>query len=213
MSRSPEAGDKADVPFENSNSRTYNQIAATHIRELSDIDRVSTSTLTPPLSPPQLTLSPHQQIPQILYKSAHSISLLTNKPISSSDSPPDPSTRAQTIHDTSYDLFLLINQIRGLLHKQVDELQAEKVIPAEATRFLPAPQLRDDDARDRAREEQEKQSKITNGGMGNLTVAELNARARVRQGGEDEVYSRLQNILDELKKRVDIDTDETTMET
>jgi hypothetical protein len=81
---------------------------------------------------------------------------------------------------------------------------AESVIPAEASRFIPAPTIRSEFQGAFPADETSKKNPeayITNGGLGNLNIAELNARAGVKQQGDEEFLARLQGILDELKKR------------
>lgn len=96
------------------------------------------------------------------------------------------------------------------MHNQIKDLESEKVIPAEATRFIAQTQIRTDIAgvseQEKAHAEQMKnaaQAGVTNGGLGNLDIAELNARAGVGQQGDEEVIERVQGILKELIQRAD----------
>ena len=41
---------------------------------------------------------------------------------------------------------------------------------------------------------------VINGGLGNLDIGVLNARAGIRQQGGDEILERVQGILEELEK-------------
>lgn len=173
---SPQADDSAQT-----NTQPYSQLAATHIRELSDIS---------------------QQLPGLLRKCATVMSLLTNQPIQLSTPASSPTARIDTIGTTTHDLLLLINQIRALLKDQVSSLQAASVIPAEPTRFIAVPVVADPSAQN-GQEQQSQQverpeSSVKKGGLGQLDIASLNARAGVKQGGDEDVLARVQEIVDAL---------------
>jgi hypothetical protein len=148
---------------------------------------------------------PSQQTPELLRRSGTALSLLTNRPVKQDVPISDSASRVQIIEDTSYQFFVLVNQMRALLHNQINELQNENVIPAEATRFIPAPTIRPGMGAAVSAEEERRQrnpeANVINGGLGHLNIADLNARAGVKQQGDDDVLDRLQGILDDLSRR------------
>jgi hypothetical protein len=144
-----------------------------------------------------------QLTPELLYKSATAISLLTNKPVAQDSPIHDAESRAEIVRETSHQLFMLINHIRTLLHNQVNDLLSEGVIPAETTRFVPAPTAPAGMPGPASTDDASKnlEANVTNGGLGKFDIAELNARAGIKQQGDEEFLARLRGILDELKKR------------
>ncbi|KAF2752230.1 hypothetical protein M011DRAFT_455040 [Sporormia fimetaria CBS 119925] len=184
-----------DSPAQSQTSLTYAQISSSHIRELDDLNK---------------------QTPSLLHKAGTSIFLLTSKPSSSSTTPPDPSSnqttpssRILTIETLAHQYFILVNQLRTRLHNQIAHLEAQNVIPAEPSRHIPdssQPQMPGAPGMDKEKEEREQtwdpEPSVTNGGLGNLDVGELNARAAVRLQGTEVVLDRMQVILDVLEKRV-----------
>ncbi|KAF2704253.1 hypothetical protein K504DRAFT_462825 [Pleomassaria siparia CBS 279.74] len=162
----------------------YRQDAANHIRDLSKLN---------------------ETIPTLLRTSATAISQLTTRPIvpprplSDPDSalPPDtPETRKDVLLQCTIDLFTFISTTSSALNEQIADLQAASVIPATQIRVAPIPITRPGQQADERPRDPE--STVTNGGLGDLDVGILNARAGVRQAGGEEVLDRVKGILEEL---------------
>ncbi|KAF2266229.1 hypothetical protein CC78DRAFT_567097 [Lojkania enalia] len=160
----------------------YRQTAADNIRKLSTVNQ--------------------KNIPTILRTSATAISQLTNNPIvptttSQTAYQDSPQSREVAFARASEQLFTLINITRDALHSQISKLKDENVIPAETVRTLPS-----QGPTDHGQEGQQVGEEIKNGGLGDLDVGVLNARARVGREGE-EVLDRVTDILQDLVKKVE----------
>ncbi|PSN62613.1 hypothetical protein BS50DRAFT_457858, partial [Corynespora cassiicola Philippines] len=166
-----------------SQSQPYRELAATHIRELSDIK---------------------ERIPTIVQQAAFAVSQLTNKPLDIpaknppghvSDSVP---SRIEIIKRANDDLLAVVQQLRTDLHAQVDALANEGVIPTQQTiKHAPVLQGQNQAAQDR---QHDPEATVTNEGLGNLDVGNLNARAGVREVKGEEALTRVKEVLEELAK-------------
>lgn len=97
---------------------------------------------------------------------------------------------------------MLTNTLRTALHKQVDDLQSQSVIPAEASRYIPAPTMPQAGPEQQEAARKKEEGRITNGGLGKLDIAELNARAGVGREGDEEVLKRLVGIVEVLREKM-----------
>lgn len=173
-------------------SQLYTQTAASHIRNLSTVN---------------------EQLPDVVRKAATIISLLTQHPIPPPNTPiaqlSSAESRKDLIQSNTYALYLHINNIRTTLKNQVRDLEKEKVISAEATRFIAAPRIEGQTDEDRERERlKDSESNVINGGLGGLDVGVLNANVRSGRGGggKDEVLERVERVLDGVKKGAGMET-------
>ncbi|KAF2787298.1 hypothetical protein K505DRAFT_316962 [Melanomma pulvis-pyrius CBS 109.77] len=161
----------------------YRQNAANHIRDLSSVN---------------------EKIPDILRTSATAISQLTTRPVipdPSSSLPRDidtPTNRKLILQQCSQDLFTSVGEISAALHAQITDLHEAKVIPATQIRYIP-PTTRP--GQQPVETPRDSEMTVTNGGLGDLDVGILNARAGVRQAGGGEVLDRVRGILETLAKR------------
>lgn len=172
-------------------NETYRDIATSHIRHLSAL-----STRLPP----------------IINSAATTISQLTNSPISSTSSAEDTlEARRSAISASANEYFTAVFNLSNDLHKQVADLEEAGVIPAEEVRYvarideghngpvtgqpgmLPAPQTKAKDT----------EATVTNGGLGEFDIGVLNARAAVRDDGEDQILERIKKLLKDLQPRTE----------
>ncbi|KAF2241994.1 hypothetical protein BU26DRAFT_439633 [Trematosphaeria pertusa] len=165
----------------------YRDIAATQIRSLSAINA---------------------RIPSILTTSATTISQLTNAPIHppsmdlSPTAPDTPALRRAALSTSSNAFFSLVLELRTALHAQINELEEQGVIPAEAVRyFAPVQQQGPPGQTQQQAEHRDSEATVTNGGLGDFDVGVLNARAGVRQRDGEEVLGRVKKVLEELVRQ------------
>jgi hypothetical protein len=116
--------------------------------------------------------------------------------------------RKALIQEISEAFFVQVNSIRTQLKNEVSELESQKVIPAAAARAastsipkLPGMEHLPDEDKSAIKQSE---TNVTNGGLGNLDIAELNARAAVRQQGGDEILDRVQSILEEMVRKTQL---------
>ncbi|KAF2176374.1 hypothetical protein K469DRAFT_682547 [Zopfia rhizophila CBS 207.26] len=169
----------------------YRNLAADRIKELS---------------------SANENVPQVLRSAATALSSLTNSPIIDQTSPsPNPtdstSLRKLVFERNVQTFFTLITQTKEKLHDQINALEASNVIPSEQLKFVsatiappgqggPAPEAK----------LQNPEASMTNGGMGDLDIGILNARAGIlRQEMDGELLGRVRGVLEELVKGMDED--------
>jgi hypothetical protein len=148
---------------------------------------------------------------------------LTNHPVFEGDTHPttDPAARAKMVKDQTYDLYLVINSLRLQLRRQINELHSHGIIPAQGTKpgtkFMRRPGRPgqgDEEARKAEEEERLKDPEmdVINGGLGDLDIAVLNARAGVRHQGDDEVLDRARAILKAMVRSGDANTDSMALD-
>lgn len=173
-------------------NETYRSTATTHIRELS-------------------TLS--TRLPPILSSAAITLSQLTNSPIPASATAADtPQARRDAISSSANDYLTAVFNLSKDLHKQVTDLEEAGVIPPDEVRYITRtgadenagavgqtgpvgmPQVT---AKDR-------EAIVTNGGLGEFDIGVLNARAGVRENGEDQMLERVKKTLEDIQRWTEV---------
>jgi hypothetical protein len=138
-----------------------------------------------------------QQIPQILTAASTAIRALTNSPsppTSSSPAPPQtPTTVAAhkaTFQSSTHTFFTLLSRISNSLEDQARALEAAGIIPPTAVKTVSG-----------AGEATDSEAGVRNGGLGELDIGWLNARAGdVGKGMEGEVLARVRGILEGMSE-------------
>lgn len=176
--------------------QTYNQIAAAHIDRLNEVNR---------------------QLPKVLTYFATALTQLTNNPIQSGDQESEEDSKAaRQSAFRKYTLFVgvLVAQIRDELTDQINDLERYKVIPKSQPKFTTqAPKGESEDERKKKNETQDLEGSVINGGYGNFDIGVLNARASTGQIGGGDVLDRVKEILEELMKRSENDSEGERMNT
>ncbi|KAF2737989.1 hypothetical protein EJ04DRAFT_509945 [Polyplosphaeria fusca] len=173
----------AQAPAPQPLPQPYQQTAADNIRQLSTIN---------------------ESLPHILLHFGTAVSQLTKSPVSSN---PTDSTQAReaSFNASANALFRLINTTRNTLKDQVSSLQSQGVVPAETVRYIP-PRVRahreGEPGDDKDKDVEDSEATITNGGLGDLDVGLLNARARVGREGT-EALERAEKLLRDLEGRIE----------
>lgn len=167
--------------------QAYRDIAATHIRDLSAVDA---------------------KLPVILRTSATAISQLTNKPIRPPDTEDSTQARRDTLEQTSKEIFKLVHEVRTALHAQIDALEAEGVVPPEQIKYVAPFQPPPGQEQQPMQRPHDPEVSVTNGGLGDMDVGILNARAGVRQTGGEEMLDKVKAVVEELVKRSEADGEE-----
>ena len=145
-------------------------------------------------------------IPHLLRISGTAVSQLTTRPVvtsTSSNSHEDtdtPELRKSVLQRCTHDLFKSIGEVTKILHAQIADLQAEKVIPAAQVRYIPPAARPGQQPEERLRDSE---ATVTNGGLGDLDIGILNARAGVKQVGGEKILDRVQAILEALVKQAE----------
>lgn len=153
------------------------------------------------------------RLPPVLSHAATTLSQLTNAPIASSSSATDsPQVRRDAISSSAKEYFAAVFDISRELHKQVDDLEEAGVIPAQEVRYT-ARTVREEDAGFGGQggllakagmpqtQPKDSEATVTNGGLGEFDIGVLNARAGIREGGEDEVLEKVKRLLEDLERR------------
>jgi hypothetical protein len=172
-------------------NETYRATATAHIRALSALST---------------------RLPAVLDVAATTLSQLTNSPIPTTPSAADtPQARRDAIASSANEYFTAVFSLSQELHKQVTDLEESGVIPAEEVRYvartdggqnanvvaqpglppLPPTQAKNTEAT------------VTNNGLGEFDIGVLNARASVREGGEEQVLERVRRLLEDLQPRTE----------
>ncbi|OCL01691.1 hypothetical protein AOQ84DRAFT_369918 [Glonium stellatum] len=160
----------------------------------------------------------NEQVPQILQAAGQAIQALTNAslpPSSSSNLFPPTSSSASTLstHKTAFQssthtFFTLVTAIANQLHTQAYALETAGIIPAKEHRPQREPNAADlaeiskftgGGAGAESHMTTDSEASTTNGGLGELDVGWLNARASdVGKGMEEEVLGRVKRVLEAM---------------
>lgn len=168
-------------------NETYRATATAHIRALSALST---------------------RLPSILDTAAMTLSQLTNSPIPATLSAADtPEARRSAISASANEYFTAVFNLSQDLHKQVTDLEESGVVPAEEVRYI----ARTDEGQNPSvvaqpglppppqTQAKNTEATVTNNGLGEFDIGVLNARAGVRENGEDQVLERVKRLLDDLQ--------------
>ncbi|CBX98104.1 hypothetical protein IAQ61_010209 [Plenodomus lingam] len=184
----PQPSAQQDASQPTSQPETYRQVAAAHIATLSEINH---------------------QLPKMLRYFATALTQLTDHPIhdthntnnndNNTNTQPTDTLESRREAFRKYATFtgMSVNLIREELVRQIEDLEAYKVIPTSHPKFTVAKRHGDTAP---SKEETDPQAGVRNGGYGDFDVGVLNARASTGLGGED-VLERVRGVLEELARR------------